>query len=311
MRVIRGLEAKLRRPLCLALGVFDGVHLGHRAVIGRAVARARGRDLVPAVLTFDPHPDAVLDPSGAPPLLTTTEEKLDLLRSLGVKTVVLAPFTRSLANLPAEQFVEAILVARLHARCVVVGENWRFGAGGRGTPDLLRQMGERLGFRVTEVSAVHVGNQKVSSTRLRQALSRGRVEEAQELLGRRYSLRGQVVAGDGLGRRLGFPTANLSTDPQKLLPADGIYACLAGLRKLHPAVAYIGNRPTLGRGEERRVEVHFLVAPPRPDLQGRRVRVEFVKQLRGDRQFGSEEELRQAIRGDCAGARRVLESLHE
>jgi riboflavin kinase/FMN adenylyltransferase len=295
MRVIRGLKAKLRRPLCLALGVFDGVHLGHQAVIGRALALAREQELVPAVLTFDPHPAAVLDPTGAAPLLTTTEEKLDLVRALRVQTVILAAF----------------IVRRLRARSLVVGENWRFGAGGRGTPSLLRQLGKRLGFRAVIARAVRVGDRNVSSTRVRQNISEGRVEQVQALLGRRYSLQGEVVAGEGLGRRLGFPTANLNTDPQKLLPADGIYACFAGLRKLRPAVAYVGKRPTLGGRQERRVEVHFLVSPPRPPLRGRCVRVEFVKRLRADRRFGSEGQLAEAIARDCADARRVLKSLHK
>jgi riboflavin kinase/FMN adenylyltransferase len=311
MRVIRGLEARLRRPLCLALGVFDGVHLGHRAVIGRAVARAREQELVPAVLTFDLHPAAVLDPTGVPPLLTTTEEKLHLIRALGVQTVILAAFTPSLSSLSAEEFVEEMLVGRLRARDLVVGENWRFGAGGRGTPALLKQLGKRLGFGVFVAQAVCVDHRKVSSTRVRRNVAEGRLEQVEALLGRRYSLQGEVVAGKGLGRRLGFPTANLNTDPQKLLPADGIYACFAGLRKLRPAAAYVGKRPTLGGGQERRVEVHFLASPPRPPLPGRCLRVEFVKRLRADRRFGSEGQLADAIARDCADARRVLEALHK
>ena len=296
--------------MCLALGVFDGVHLGHQAVIGRAAALAREQKLVPAVLTFDPHPDAVLDPTGGPPLLTTTQEKLDVLRALGVQTVILAPFTASLSKLSAEEFVGRILVARLRAHGLVVGEGWRFGAGGRGTIALLKRLGTRLGFQVVVADPVCVGTQKVSSTRIRQTVSGGRMEEAQGLLGRRYSMQGEVVSGDGLGRRLGFPTANLHADPRKLVPADGIYACFAGLRKLRPAVVYIGKRPTLGGSQRHRVEVHFLTSPPRLPLRGRCLRVEFVRRLRGDRRYDSEGELADGIGRSCAEARRVLESLH-
>ncbi|MBN1460704.1 MAG: bifunctional riboflavin kinase/FAD synthetase, partial [Armatimonadetes bacterium] len=202
MRVIRGLDTKLRRPLSLALGVFDGVHLGHQAVIDRAVTLARKREWVPAVLTFNPHPAALLDPTGAPPLLTTTDEKLDVLRALGVQTVILAAFTTSLSSLSGEEFVGEILVERLRARGLVVGENWRFGAGGRGTTALLRRLGKRLGFQVVVTNAVSIGHRKVSSTRVRQAILDGRMEQARVLLGRRYSLAGEVVPGDGLGRRL-------------------------------------------------------------------------------------------------------------
>jgi len=309
VRVIRGVDKKLRRPLCLAVGVFDGVHVGHREVIGRAVKMCAGGDLVPAVLTFDPHPDAVLNPQGAQPLLTTTEEKVALLRDLGVELTILARFDRRLADIPAETFVEEMLVGHLRAECVVVGENWRFGAGGRGTPALLRRMADDSGFRVTVVPRVVAGGRKVSSTRIRELLAEGRLKQASELLGRNYGLLGRVVRGEGVGVKLGFPTANLDLSEGKLIPADGVYACRSGQRLLRNAVTYIGRRPTFGGGGERRVEVHLLDQGGRLDLQGRVLRTELVERLRGDRRFSSERALVGQMVRDCRRARVVLDSL--
>lgn len=318
MRVIRGLGSRIRRPLCLAMGVLDGVHEGHRAIIAAAVRMAARTRSVPAVLTFDPHPDAVLSPDGAPPLLTTTDEKLALLRGLGIRTTVVTGFDRELADTPAERFVQELLVGRLRARCLVVGEDCRFGHRGRGRPALLRRMALRLGFGVHVVRPVIAGGANISSTRIRRLLTRGRVSAAEKLLGRRYQVAGKVVPGAGVGRELGHPTANLRVEPGKLVPGDGIYACLAGQRRLRPAVAYIGRRPTIVSDGERQVEVHLLdgggrvrgavrrAAHQRVDLLGRVVRIEFVERVRGDREFPSREALAKQMARDCARARRLL-----
>ncbi len=311
MRVLYGLERRMRRPLCLALGVFDGVHLGHQAVVSAAVRIAKRRGLVPAVLTFEPHPDAVIKPTGPPLLLTTTEEKLALLRGLGAELSIVARFDQALAGMPAERFVEEALVNRLRARCVVVGEKWRFGAGGRGTPRLLQKLEHLLGFGVTMVPSVATNGKKVSSTRIRELLMRGRVAEANELLGRPYGLSGRVVPGDGMGGKLGFPTANLDVPGTKLVPGDGVYASRAGQRKLRPAVAYIGSRPTFGDSEDRRVEVHLMEPGRRVDLVGRVLRAELVARLRRDRKFPSRSALAEQMQWDCGRARDLLVSLHD
>jgi riboflavin kinase/FMN adenylyltransferase len=294
------------------MGVFDGVHRGHREIIAAAVRNAARAGITPAVLTFEPHPDAVLSPRGAPPLLTTTEEKLALLRDLGVRLTVLARFDRQLANMPAEDFVRELLVDRLRARLLVVGEGWRFGAAGKGATGLLREMAPGLGFSVSVVRPLSLGGAKVSSTRIRSLLARGRVSAAAEMLGHRYQVTGEVVPGAGLGRTLGYPTANLALPEDKLIPADGIYASLAGLRRLRPAVTYIGTRPTVSSGGRRGVEVHVLPpegrrrARPRLDLLGRVVRVEFAARLRGDRKFPSLEALSRQMARDCTRARALL-----
>lgn len=306
MRVIWGTETVLRQPTCVALGVFDGVHIGHRQVIGAALSQARAGNLRAAVLTFDPHPDAVVNPHGAPPLLTTTAEKLAIFRKLGVKVTVVARFDTTLAQMLAEDFINHILAGRLQARRVTVGENWRFGAHGRGSTETLEQMGRQLGFGVTRVPPVLAAGGPVSSTRVRQLLLAGDVTSASRLLGRYYSVKGHVVAGDGIGRTLGFPTANIHLQEGKLLPADGIYAGLARAGRAWPAVVYIGKRPTLeGRGEQR-FEVHLLRRIGPVGRPGSQLEIELVSRLRGDQQFASLKALKAQMVHDCEQAQAVL-----
>jgi riboflavin kinase/FMN adenylyltransferase len=293
------------------VGVFDGVHLGHQAVIEKAVEDAAATGTVPAVLTFDPHPDTVLCPRSAPALLTTRGEKLSLLRGLGVGLTVIASFDTALAETPPEVFVGEVLVGKLRAQTVVVGEDWRFGAQGAGSPALLDEMASELGYRVSVVAAAVTGGAKVSSTRIRALVARGRVRAAAGMLGRPYGASGFVVRGDGIGTQLGYPTANLAVDREKLVPAAGVYACLAGQRRLHPAIGYIGARPTLGADQRQRLEVHLLERRGRIDLVGRRLAVQFIRRLRGERLFGSRSALAKQIGRDCRRARRVLEALHE
>jgi riboflavin kinase/FMN adenylyltransferase len=344
MRVQWGIDKSVARPSCLALGVFDGVHLGHRKVIAAAVRQARASGIVPAVLTFEPHPGAVVIPSaplpsttlgvnragpaGAPPLLTTTEEKLALLRELGVKLVVVARFDRSLANMPPEDFIAEVLVRRLRARCVVVGADWRFGSGGRGTAALLRQVSPRHGCHATIVPPVNVEGKPVSSTRIRKLLLRGKVEEANGLLGRPYSVQGRVVRAHGLGRKLGFPTANLQLALEKLVPADGVYACWAGPKNRRveeskggvgtpanrlrwPAVCYVGTRPTVESGGARRVEVHLLERRGPVGAPGASLRAQLVSRLRPERRFASLGALVAQLRADSTKARVVLGALQK
>ncbi len=310
MRLIRGLQGvRVRRPLCLAMGVFDGVHLGHQAIVRTAVKMADGggTGAVPAVLTFDPHPDMVLSPRGAPSLLTTTDEKIALLGSLGIKLVIVAEFTRAFADTPAEEFISQVVGKCLRACCAVVGEGWRFGAGGKGDLRVLRKVGAALGFEVRAVGRVRRAGQLVSSTRVRTLLAHGHVSAAKALLGRPYQVSGEVVVGDGRGMALGFPTANLRLPPEKLIPADGVYACLAGGRgELAPAVASIGVRPTFERAGERRVEVHLMGHRRPPELLGRHLCVQFLARLRGERRFASAEALVRQMEMDCRRARQAL-----
>lgn len=310
MRVIHGLPARrLRRPLSLAIGVFDGVHVGHQAIINAAFELGRPHALLPSVLTFDPHPSSVLRPGGGPPLLTTIEERLKLLASLGVHTTIVARFDRELAAMPPEDFVRDVLVGKLRARCLTIGRDWRFGAKARGDASLLAELGPRYNFVFCSCPSVTVDGVIVSSTLLRSLLAAGEVTEAVRYLGRPYQLSNVVQPGDQRGRRLGFPTANLAPPPGKVIPADGVYACWAGVRRFAPAVASVGVRPTFTEEGERRIEAHLLGRPRPPRLLDRRLRVAFAVRLRGERRFPSAEALRKQMEVDARSAQSLLAAL--
>ncbi|MFZ2089596.1 MAG: bifunctional riboflavin kinase/FAD synthetase [Desulfobaccales bacterium] len=287
----------------VTVGNFDGVHLGHRAIFARVCQRARELDCEPVALTFDPHPAKVLNPGGDLRLLTTPAQKAALLEEAGL-SVVMLPFTREFAAIPARQFVRDYFVERLRVREVVVGHDYFFGYKREGNIDLLKQMGEALGFTVQVVWAVEVDDAVVSSSLIRAMLKLGKVREANRLLGRAYGVSGRVVAGKGRGAAvLGVPTANL-TPENDLLPASGIYAVrvLRDGQKL-PGVANIGTCPTFDN-EELTLEVHILGF--NGDLYGESLHVEFVARLREERRFPSIGELAAQIRADMAEARKVL-----
>ena len=308
MKIYRDLVSlSLRSPTCLALGAFDGVHLGHQAVLGRTLTAARRRGLRAIAITFDPDPALFFSPGKAPPLLTTTEEKLALFRQQGLDAAVVARFDAGFAAIEAEEFVRRFLVRRLGGQVVVIGSDWRFGRQARGDAKLLSRLGRELGFRALLVAPLRRGGAAVSSTRIRRLLSLGRAKQAAALLGRPYGLEGKVVPGAGRGRGLGFPTANLAPEPRKALPADGVYACRARLPAAlgtgWPAVTSIGTRPTFGGGE-RTIEVHVLDRDLR--LRGKRLRVEFLARLRGQRSFPGPAALKAQMARDCARARKLL-----
>ena len=306
MRVVRHLVHQ-PRPLArtvLTLGNFDGVHLGHQAIVREAVGRARATGGQAVVLTFEPHPMAVLVPDRAPPIIQALHDRLETLRALGVDVAVLQRFTRTFATLEPEAFVRDFLMRHLELRQVVVGYNVNFGRDRAGSGETLRVLGARLGFDVEVVGPVVAGGEQVSSTRLRAVLGEGDMRRASMLLGRPYALRGRVVVGDRRGRTLGFPTANLHAKPGLLLPPDGVYAVTTEVDgRGHAGVLNIGVRPTFG-GRRRTVEVHVLDFSG--DLYRRWLVVHFVERLRGEAAFSGPEALRAAIAADIAHARTVL-----
>ena len=310
MRVLRHL-ALLSRPLArtvLTLGNFDGVHLGHQAILRGAMTRARETGGQSVVLTFEPHPLAVLAPERAPPMIQPVHDRLATLRDLGIDVTVLQRFTRAFAALDPEAFVRDFLQRHLELLDVVVGYNVNFGRDRAGSADTLRALGARLGFGVDVVGpvAAPAGSDgvQVSSTTLRALLQQGDMPGAHALLGRSYALRGRVVVGDRRGRTLGFPTANLHVRPGLLLPPDGVYAVFVDMAaERHAGVLNIGVRPTFG-GRRRTIEVHVLDFAG--DLYRRWLVVEFVERLRGEAAFNGVEALRAAIAADVAHARRVL-----
>lgn len=275
----------LCRHAVVTIGNYDGIHLGQRQVLERVVGEARRGGHPAMVIGFDPHPLRVLAPERAPALLTTLRQRERLLEEIGIDLLLLLPFTRELAALPAERFVEEILVDRLAVRSVLVGSRFTFGHDRQGDLALLARLGERAGFRATGVPELELEGAPVSATRIRAALAAGRVDEAARLLGRPWALPGRVVAGNGAGRQLGFPTLNLEAELE-LLPSDGVYVTatrLEGEADPRPGVTNVGRRPTLHREGPRLAETHLLDL--QLDLYGREVEVLFLQRLRDEQRF--------------------------
>jgi riboflavin kinase/FMN adenylyltransferase len=313
LRTIAG-SASIRQPLerpILTVGNFDGVHRGHRAILDTVTSRAHAVRGEAVVYTFEPHPRKVLSPQSAPRLLTTLEQKLELLGQAGVDAVILEPFDLEFARTPADQFIRKFVHERIRPLEVYVGYDFHFGRDREGSMRLLTELGPRLGFSVTILPEVVIGERDVNSTRIRQLLGQAEVEEAAILLGRDYSVRGTVGKGEERGRTLGFPTANLELE-NEVLPALGVYA--GQLRLLDegdpargrsfPAVTNVGTRPTFGASDRVVVEAHLIDFSG--DLYGRRVELSFRFHLRAERRFDGKEALRAQIDADRDEARRRL-----
>lgn len=289
-----------------ALGNFDGVHRGHQKILDRVCRQAAERDGTPVVVTFDPHPPRVVRPDKAPPLLMTLDQKIEAFGRAGIQGVAVVQFTPDMARWEPETFVDTVLVDWLRVSEVWVGANFLFGRDRTGTFTLLKALGEDRGFRADKIDPVRFKDFVVSSTRVRHLIGEGRVDEAGALLGRHYALDGVVVHGDGRGRELGYPTANLETQ-NELLPAYGIYATIAVIDHVfYPAVTSVGIRPTIG---DNRVMVETYLLDASMDLYGKSMRVAFVRWLREERKFDSLDLLTTQIGADCEAARQVLADL--
>ncbi|MHB9038139.1 MAG: bifunctional riboflavin kinase/FAD synthetase [Armatimonadota bacterium] len=303
MSVIYGLEnvGPDERERAVAIGVFDGVHWGHRAIFEQLIRVAAERGIKSAALTFDKHPAEILSPTRAPQYINTLDQRIELIEAMGVDEVVVAEFGPALANLPRDEFVNHILVEILRARQVVVGSNFRFGRGREGDIRYLGEIGVGLDIGITVVPAVIVDGGPASSTRIRALISRGDVSEAARLLGRRFSLRGVVVKGEQLGRKIGFPTANIQTAPRQIVPARGVYVVESTVaHTTYSGVCNIGRRPTFG-GDNDTVEVHlsdFI-----GDLYGKTLDITFCRRLRDEMVFESPEKLADQIKQDIQRAR--------
>ena len=293
----------------VTIGAYDGVHLGHRALLRDLSERARAEGLSTVVVTFDRHPASVVRPESAPRQLTDLQQKLDLLAACGIDRTLVVPFDAERANETAEDFVKEVLVDQLSARLVVVGEDFHFGHGRRGNVELLRRLGGQYGFEVAGVSLTGDGHDAVSSTRIRALLAEGDVEEAAQLLGRPHEVRGEVVHGDGRGGpELGFPTANLQISEEIALPADGIYAGWFtrpdGSR--HMSAISVGRRPTFYEPGETSVLVEAYLLDFEGDLYGELGRVTFVGRLRDEMKFDSVEALIAQMHQDVTAAAALL-----
>lgn len=292
--------SRIPKPLALAIGVFDGVHLGHRAVLAQAHADAATWAGEAVAVTFDPHPAKILRPEAAPALLTSTEQKLNLMSGLGFAYALVIPFDRKMAGTTAEDFLE-LLTANRNLQEIVVGQGWRFGKGRTGTPELLRAVGVQHGFAAIEIPSVAVDGLPVSSTRIRRAIAAGDFAAAERCLGREYSVCGTVVEGRHDGQALGFPTANLSPANAQF-PPDGVYAVRVILPGgiPHPAVANLGCRPTLETDGKRMLEVH--IPGFSGNLYGSTLEVVFSRHLRNEKKFASRSDLIQQIQCDIQQA---------
>ena len=294
----------------VAIGVFDGVHYGHRTVVGRAVALARQRGAPSVVITFDPHPDEVVRPGTHPPLLSTIDHRCALLAELGVDAVLVLPFTRDLASMSPDDFVDHVVVERFHALGVVVGDNFRFGHRASGDPETLAELGRERGF-TSEAMPLLAGLGGVwSSTYVRGLVQAGDVRNATYSLGRPHRVEGAVVHGDHRGRELGYPTANLAPAPHSAIPADGVYAAWLVVAPYtahsvtYPAAVSVGTNPTFD-GVARRVEA-YAIDQSGLDLYGSHVAMDFVDRIRGQAKFDDVPELLDAMAADVATARVLL-----
>jgi riboflavin kinase/FMN adenylyltransferase len=298
-----GLPAERSGPSALALGSFDGLHLGHRSVLEQLLAAARPRELQAVWVTLDPHPRCVLDPANCPAQITTLEERLRLVDSLGVQHAIVLEFTRALAALTAEEFMEQLLAA-IDLRCLIVGYDFALGRARRGDVDWLRGHGRTHGYGVEVVEPVRFDGGEVHSSEIRRLLTLGEAEKANRLLGREFAMSGLVEPGDRIGRDIGWPTVNLAVPPTKLVPGRGIYAGWADTPAgTYQAAISVGYRPTFHKAELR-VEAYLLDFAG--DLYQQRLELRFVARLRDEIQFPDAASLSEQIASDVAETRRVL-----
>ena len=292
-------------PVALAIGNFDGVHRGHQALLAQLAASARRRELTPAVMTFEPHPREFFAPATAPARVANLRDKIGALAAAGVERVFIQHFNRRFASLAPEQFIDDVLAGALNARCLLVGDDFRFGARRAGDVELLRRRASLRGYVVEQLRTVQQHGVRVSSSEVREALAAGDLAHAEALLGRPYSISGRVLHGRKLGREIGFPTLNLRLT-QRRPAAHGIFAVkVHGLgERARPGVASIGLRPTVEESGRWLLEVHLFDFAQQ--VYGRLVRVELVRKLRDETRYESLAALQSAIRGDAEAARALL-----
>jgi riboflavin kinase/FMN adenylyltransferase len=306
MRLFHGTDnAKIARPTVLTLGVFDGLHLGHQLIMRTVVERAKAIEAVPTVITFDPHPRALLHPESAPPLLQTFDQKIEALGVLGIEQTIVIRFDRAFSQVRAEEFLRTVIADRLHAKEVYLGCGFAFGHNREGNIELLRAVSRSLGFLADEVPELRLRSRRVSSSRIRELLQQGRVNLVRRMLGRPYGVEGMVVRGAERGAGLGFPTANLH--PQnRVIPRTGVYVTATLIDdQWRRSVTNIGTQPTFDSDNESSVET--FVMNWSGDLYGDVLRVRFLHRLRDEKKFSSVDELKSQIERDVKRAHRYFE----
>jgi len=291
------------KDMLLTVGVFDGVHLGHKCLISQLVAQARQQDLLSGVVTFRQHPQEVLQPQTKLPFLTDLIERSDLLRNEGVEVIIPLSFTVESARLTARQFL-SLLKKYLRMRGLVIGPDFALGRNREGNADTLRALGQEMNFSVTVVPAVIIDGEVVSSTAIRKALANGDMKKVRSLTGRPFNLHGHVVSGAGRGVALGFPTANLNITPEQALPADGVYACWAYIDgQAYQSMTNIGQNPTFG---DRKRAIEVYVVDYHGDLYGRELKLDIMEWLRDEKKFSTVEALKQQMAEDVKHGKAIL-----
>ena len=309
MNIIEDIE-KIDHPyknVVITIGNFDGVHIGHQALFHNVIEKAEKLDGTSIAMTFEPHPIRVLKQNNHPPLITLYEQKVELIAKAGIDILICISFTREFASIPAKEFIEKILVKRIGMKAVVVGEDYTFGKNREGNLDLLKTYGKRLGFEVIVVRKIQMSNNsedKISSTRIRELISDGKVAESRKFLGRHYQIRGTVMTGrDRGGRLLGFPTANIKLYDE-LSPKTGVYAVTVECKgSKYKGVANIGYSPTF---DDRILTVEAHILDFNDDIYGQKIRVNFIKRLRDEKKFLHISELSDQIKKDIDQARDIL-----
>lgn len=291
----------------IALGNFDGVHLGHRELIKKAIDLADRAKGVSGVFTFAPHPMTVIQPDCSPPMLLTKEDKIKIFSELGIGVLIICPFSQEISRLTPEEFVRDILVKRLQVSAVVVGYNYSFGYRGSGTPEMLTEFGGKLGFEVITIPPVKRHDTEVSSTLIRSLLLKGDVSGAAGFLGYYPFVVSRVVTGDRRGRQIGFPTANLNLPENILVPANGVYAVRVHIKgNSYNGVANVGIKPTFNLNQPKNLEVHCFDFSD--DIYNTKIKVEFIGRLRGEKGFSSVQELVTQINSDVKQAKLLLQA---
>ena len=309
MDIIEDIE-KIDHPYknaVITIGNFDGVHIGHQALFHKVIEKAEELDGTSIAMTFEPHPIRVLKQNNHPPLITMYEQKVELIAKAGIDILICISFTREFASIPAKEFIERILVKRIGMKAVIVGEDYTFGKNREGNLDLLKTYGKQIGFEVIVVREIQMSNNsedKISSTRIRELISDGKVAESQKLLGRHYQIRGTVMTGrDRGGRLLGFPTANINLYDE-LSPKTGVYAVTVECKgSKYKGVANIGYSPTF---DDRIFTVEAHILDFNDDIYGQKIRVNFIKRLRDEKKFLNISELSKQIKKDIDKARDII-----
>lgn len=301
MKIFHGTEnANIQRPTVLTLGVFDGLHLGHQAIMRKVVERATAADAVPTAITFDPHPRAVLHPESAPPLLQTLDQRLANLELLGIEQAIVVKFDKDFASQPAEDFVYRTIKDRLQAKEVYLGKGFAFGRERSGNIAMLRELSDEIGFVADEVAEVQLRGQRISSSKIRHLLSEGRVNLARRMLGRPYGVEGVIIRGNRRGHTIGFPTANLKPH-NRVIPKFGVYATATLVDgSWRRSITNIGVRPTFENDAEPSIETYIFDL--NQDLYGDVLRVRFLHRIRDERKFNGIDELKAQIEKDSTRA---------